>query len=79
VLGSDFHQGLQVTQLNGSRLLLDHCGSHGQFFRCEIFALRMNDLRAALAFGLSLSRYRTDHLLGQLNLFDFNQGHLHPP
>ena len=79
VLGSDLHQGLQVTQLDRRRLLLDDCGGHRQFLRGQVFTLGMDDFRATLAFGFGLAGDGADHLLGQLHLLHLDQGDLHAP
>ena len=43
------------------------------------FALRVDDFRAALAFGLSLARDRADHLVGKIHLFHLDQSYLYAP
>src|SRR5260370_31582134 len=51
LLGADLHQRLKVTQLDCGGLLGHHLGGHGELFGGDVFALGMNDLGPALAFG----------------------------
>ena len=76
---ADFHQRLQIAQLDRRGLLLDHLRRHGQLFGGRVLAFGMDDLGAPLAFRLGLPRDGADHLLGQIHLLHFHHGHLHAP
>ena len=59
--------------------MLDHFGSHAQFFRSHVLAFSVDDLGAALAFGFGLPADGADHLLGQIHLFHFHHGYFDAP
>ena len=69
----------EQTQLHRGRVLLEELGGVAELLGRLELALGMDDLRAALAFGLGLAGHRPAHRLGQLHVLHLDQRHLHAP
>ena len=76
---SDLEQRLQVTQLNGDRLLGHDGRGVLQPLGRLVLAFGGDDLRAALALGFGLPCHRTLHAGGDLDVLDLDDGDLDPP
>ena len=62
---ADLDQGLQVTELQGSRVTADHVGGIGQASRGFEFTFGVDDFRATFAFRFSLACDGPLHFLRQ--------------
>ena len=76
---ADLGQGLQVAELQGRGLLLDHLGRLGQLAGGLELALGVDDLGPPLALGLGLPGHGALHLLGQVDVLDLDRGDLDAP
>jgi hypothetical protein len=77
--GGNFNQGLQVTELQGSRIPADHVSGIGQALRRFEFTLRMDDFGSPLTFRLGLLGDHALHLLGEVHVFHLDRRDLHAP
>ena len=78
-LHSNFHQRLQITQLDRRRFLLQHGRGLGQLGRRLKFAFGGDDLGAALALRLGLPGDGALHILRDIYLLHLNLGYLDTP
>ena len=73
VPGGNFNQGLQVTELQSSRIPADHVGGIGQALRRFEFTLRMDDFGSPLTFRFGLLGDHTLHILGKVHVFHLDR------
>ena len=73
LLGGNFNQGLQVTELQGDRIPADHVGGIGQALRSLEFTLRMDDFGSPLTFRFGLLGDHALHLLGEVHVFHLDR------
>src|SRR5438270_698069 len=79
LLDTYLRERLQISQLNGRWLRLQHFGGVGQLRGSFKFAVGVNDFRAALALGFRLPGDGALHLFGNVDLLDFYFGDFDAP
>ena len=78
VLVRDLDQALEVAQLQGQRMGHHHVGGRAELVGGQGLAFGGDDLGPLLAFGLGLAGHGPFHGLGELDVFELDQGHHHP-
>src|SRR5215469_2962599 len=78
-LVSNVGEGLQVAQLQRTRLLGEGGGSLDERLRRLVLSLGVDDLGAPRAFGLRLLRHRTHHALIEVDVLDLDGRDLDAP
>jgi hypothetical protein len=79
LVDGDLHQGLEVAQLEGERVLHHDVGGPSQLSGGERLAFSGDDLRALLTLGLGLAGHRALHAAGQLNVLELDHRDLDAP
>ena len=78
-LACDIEQRGEVTQLHRLRHRRQDLRRLDELLRGLLFALRVDDLGAARAFGLGLAGDRPDHALVEIDALDLDRRYLDPP